>query len=69
MAETVKMARAALRGKVVRIVEAVLLFSFGMVKTEGCELLLDWRAEMGMMVSAGVRAWGAVKKLAVRVVL
>lgn len=51
-----KMARAALRGKAVTTVEAVLLFSLGMVKTEGCELLLDWRAEMGIMVSAGVRA-------------
>lgn len=51
------------------MVEAVLLFSLGMVKTEGCESLFDWRAEIGMMVSAGVSACGALKKLAVRVVL
>lgn len=63
------MARAALRGKVVTIVEAVLLFSLGIVKTEGCELLFDWRADMGIIVSAGVSACGALKKLAVRVVL
>lgn len=64
-----KIARAALRGKSVMMLEAVLLLSLGMVKTDGCELLLDWRAEMGIMVSAGVSAWGAVKKLAVSVVL
>lgn len=51
------------------MVEAVLLFSFGTVKTEGWELLFDWRAEMGMIVSAGVSACGALKKLAVSVVL
>lgn len=67
VAETEKMARAALRGKLAMTLDAGVLP--GMVKTLGLDPLVAWRAEIGMMVSAGMRACGALKKFAVMVTL
>lgn len=41
----------------------------GIENTLGCESLFAWREEMGIIVSAGVKPSGALKKLAVKVVL
>ena len=60
------MALMALRGKSVMMLDATWS---GIENTLGCESLFAWREEIVRIASAGSAPCGALKKLAVKVVL